>query len=102
MPDKPTVTDTPDASQYVAQFGDEPAGLAQYIRTEKMIAFVHTEVDPRHEGRGVGSALVRTSLDDARAAGLSVLPVCPFYAGWISRHPEYHDILYTSTSSVTD
>jgi predicted GNAT family acetyltransferase len=82
--------------------GTQVAGFAQYIRTPELIAFVHTEVGPAHEGQGVGSALVRASLDDARAQGWKVLPVCPFYAGWIDRHPEYHDLRYTSRSSVVD
>ncbi|MET8574081.1 GNAT family N-acetyltransferase [Streptomyces sp. NPDC005012] len=85
-----------------ADGGTRVAGLARYIRTPDMIAFTHTEVDPAYEGQGIGSALVRASLDDARAQGKKVLPVCPFYAGWIDRHPEYHDLRYTSRSSVVD
>lgn len=80
----------------------EVAGFAQYIRTPELIAFVHTEVRPEHEGRGIGSALVRTSLDEARTAGLRVLATCPFYASWIARHPEYADLLYQARSRVSD
>lgn len=99
---KPEITDNEDANRYEARFGAELAGIAQYIRTPELIAFVHTEVDPRFEGRGVGAALVRTSLDRARAEGLAVLPTCPFYAGWIARHPEYADLLYSAASKITD
>ena len=63
---------------------------------------MHTEVSPEYEGRGVGAALVRTALDEARAANLQVLPVCPFFAGWIARHPDYQDLLYQSRSKVND
>lgn len=63
---------------------------------------MHTEVEPRYEGRGVGSALARTALDEARAAGLRVLATCPFFAGWIERHPDYQDLLYQSRSKVSD
>ena len=58
------------------------------------IIFTHTEVGPRFEGRGVAAALVRHSLDDARRRGLTVIPLCPFYQGWIQRHPQHHDVLY--------
>lgn len=102
MQQAPEVTDAVDAKRYEARFGDELAGFAQYLRRPGLIAFVHTEVDPRHEGRGVGSALVRTSLDEARAAGLKVLPACPFYARWISDHPEYRDLVRVPRSRVTD
>lgn len=98
------VADVPEQNRYEARLDGaaDVAGFAQYIRTAELVAFVHTEVDPRHEGKGVGSALVRQSLDETRAAGLRVLATCPFYAAWIHRHPEYQDLLYQSRSSVAD
>ncbi|MCB1488015.1 MAG: N-acetyltransferase [Bauldia sp.] len=60
-----------------------------------IITFVHTGVAPELEGRGVGSALARAGLDHARAAGLKVVPKCPFVAAWLKRHHEYDDILLT-------
>ncbi len=89
------VTDNPGANQYEARVDGALAGVAQYIRSEGLIAFVHTEVQPQFEGRGVAGALARTSLDAARAAGTPVLAACPFYAGWIDRHPAYQDLLHT-------
>ena len=98
------VIDVPGARRYEARMdGDSAvAGFAEYIRTAELIAFVHTEVAPEHEGKGVGSELVRTSLDEARTAGLRVLATCPFYAGWIARHSEYADLLYQARSQVRD
>lgn len=57
------VIDVPGARRYEARMdGDSAvAGFAEYIRTTELIAFVHTEVAPEHEGKGVGSELVRTS-----------------------------------------
>ncbi|WP_432049832.1 GNAT family N-acetyltransferase [Verrucosispora sp. NA02020] len=98
------VKDVPEASRYEARVEGEStvAGFAQYIRTAELVAFVHTEVSRQCEGRGVGAALARAGLDEARAAGLLVLPTCPFIAGWIARHPEYQDLVYQSRSRVTD
>ncbi|MFI1359858.1 GNAT family N-acetyltransferase [Streptomyces sp. NPDC020898] len=98
------VIDVPEARRYEARLdgASAVAGFAEYIRTAELIAFVHTEVAPEHEGKGVGSELARTSLDEARAAGLRVLATCPFYAGWIHRHPEYADLLYQARSKVKD
>ena len=98
------VVDVPEARRYEARMDGKPevAGFSEYIRTGELIAFVHTEVSPAYEGRGIGSALVRTSLDEARAAGLRVLATCPFYAGWINRHPAYADLLYQNRSKVSD
>ncbi|MET8554420.1 GNAT family N-acetyltransferase [Streptomyces sp. NPDC004959] len=98
------VSDVPGAKRYEARVDGESevAGVAEYIRTAELVAFVHTEVGPEYEGRGVGSALARTALDEARASKLRVLATCPFFAGWISRHPEYQDLLYQSRSKVSD
>ncbi|WP_017581292.1 GNAT family N-acetyltransferase [Nocardiopsis valliformis] len=98
------VSDVPEANRYEARVdgASGAAGLVQYIRTDELVAFVHTEVSPEYEGRGVGSALVRTALDEARSAGLGVLPTCPYFAGWIARHPEYRDLVYRSRSTVAD
>ncbi|MFG2030597.1 GNAT family N-acetyltransferase [Streptomyces sp. NPDC048825] len=98
------VNDLPESRRYEARVDGElkVAGVAEYIRTAELVAFVHTEVAPEYEGKGVGSALARTALDDARASGLRVLATCPFIAGWIARHPGYQDLLYQSRSNVID
>jgi predicted GNAT family acetyltransferase len=44
------------------------------------------------EGRGIGSALIRGVLDNARADGLKVKTLCPFAKAYIDRHPEYSDL----------
>ena len=51
----------------------------------------HTEVATRFEGRGYGSALVRHMLEEARRQGRGVIPICPFAAAFIKRHPEYRE-----------
>ncbi|WFF00238.1 GNAT family N-acetyltransferase [Micromonospora sp. WMMD964] len=98
------VSEVPEAKRYEARVDAESkvAGVAQYIRTAELVAFVHTEVSPEYEGRGVGAALARTALDEARAANLLVLATCPFIAGWIARHPEYQDLVYQANSRVRD
>jgi predicted GNAT family acetyltransferase len=54
---------------------------------------MHTEVDDVFEGQGVGSALVREALEDARRKGFEVLPFCPFVNGYIEKHREYLDLV---------
>jgi uncharacterized protein len=70
------------------------AGFTQYGLGRGRIAFVHTEVYEAYEGLGLGSQLARAALDDARARGLMVMPLCPFIAGYIERHlDEYRDLV---------
>ncbi len=87
------VTDAPEASRYEARVGDLVLGFAEYRLTRDVITFLHTEVLPVAEGRGVGGRLARTALEDARARGLRVRPLCPFISAYIRRHPEYLDLV---------
>jgi uncharacterized protein len=48
-----------------------------------------TEIDPRFEGRGLGSQLIAEALDDARRRQLAVLPFCPFVRSFIASHADY-------------
>lgn len=67
--------------------------ISEYNRLANAVMFTHTEVPESLEGQGVGSALARGALDDVRAQGLQVIPLCPFIAAYISRHQEYVDIV---------
>jgi predicted GNAT family acetyltransferase len=87
------VRDAPDDDRYVAEVDGELAGFVTYRLRPELIAFIHTEVEARFEGQGVGSALASFALDDARRRGLAVLPFCPFVAGYIQRHTEYADLV---------
>lgn len=88
------VADAPEDKRYEIRVDGEVAGFAEYILTDGLITFTHTEIDPGHEGRGLGGALVRGALDDVRGRELDVLPLCPFVKGWIQRHPDYVDLVY--------
>jgi len=55
--------------------------------------FTHTEIDPEFEGKGLGSQLARGALDAVRAEGSRVVPLCPFMAGYIERHPDYQALV---------
>jgi predicted GNAT family acetyltransferase len=89
-----TVRDNPDRLRYEV-FDDDGAlaGFAQYVlRSDRMI-FVHTEIDDAFEGKGFGSKLAAGALDDVRRRGHLVVPLCPFIASYIERHPEYDDLV---------
>ena len=87
------VVDVPERSRFEVRVGDEVAGFTEYRRRPGLIAFVHTLTDPRFEGHGLGSELVRAALDDARSEGVSILPFCPFVRSYIADHTEYLDLV---------
>jgi predicted GNAT family acetyltransferase len=86
-----------DRSRYEILVDGELAGFAQYVMRGGRIVFVHTEIDDAYEGKGVGSELAKGALDDVRSRGLPVVPICPFIAGYIDRHPEYQDLVDATT-----
>lgn len=90
---EPSIADNPDANRYEITLEDRRAGFVTYRLAPGMITFLHAEIDPALEGRGLGSRLVRDALDDARRRELSVRPLCPFVADYIERHSEYADLV---------
>jgi predicted GNAT family acetyltransferase len=72
---------------------DGHTAKAWYRLSPGTITFTHTDVPKPLEGKGIGSRLARAGLDHARAAGLKVVPLCPFIAGWLKKHPDYADLV---------
>ncbi|WP_263730415.1 GNAT family N-acetyltransferase [Cellulomonas sp. SG140] len=87
------VRDAATEQRYEARQGATVVGVLLYELDGDVVTFTHTEVDPQAEGMGVGSALARRALDDARASGRRVVPACPFVKAWIGRHREYADLV---------
>jgi len=91
--DEPRVVHEPVRSRFEVFVGDTRAGFAAYRDEPGRRVFTHTEVDPAFEGRGLGSRLAAVALDETRAQGLNVVPLCPFIAVYIERHPQYAGLL---------
>ncbi len=60
---------------------------------ERLVIIDHTGVPDALRGTGAGAALVARAVADFRAAGLRVLPLCPFAAAQFRRHPDWADLL---------
>ena len=72
---------------------DGHVALAAYRLKPGVITFTHTEVPKELGGRGIGSQLAQGALDQVRARGLKVVPLCPFIKAYIEKHPEYADLV---------
>ncbi len=86
------VRDNPATSRFEMASGDAVA-FVEYMRAGDRIVLIHTEVPEALSGRGVGSKLVRGSMEAVRTEGLKVVPRCEFVAAYIERHAEYRDLL---------
>jgi predicted GNAT family acetyltransferase len=87
------VRDAPQRERYEIYRDGSVVGFVSYHRGPGRISLRHTEVDDAFEGQGLGSHLIAYALDDARANGRDVVPICPFVRAFIEKHPEYLDLV---------
>lgn len=87
------VRDEPDQHRFVVEVEGNVAGVANYRVHDGRYVFTSTRVEDEYEGQGVGSTLARSALDELRERGVAIVPLCPFIAAWIERHPEYADLI---------
>jgi uncharacterized protein len=87
------VRDNAKQSRFEVQLDDGDLAFADYTVADGVMVFPHTEVPRKHEGQGIGGALARFALDAARERQLKVRPHCSFFARYMARHPETHDLL---------
>ena len=88
-----TVRDNPEAGRYELVLDGGVAGELVYRQRPGARVFLHTEISDEFEGRGFGARLVESALDDVRAHGLKLVPVCPFVSDYLRRHPTYADLV---------
>ena len=93
QPAELAVRDNPVKHRFEIDLGDGTLAIAEYNLLDGKIMFTHTEVPPEHEGKGIGSALIRYALDKARERGLKVIPICTFFAAYMQKHAEVQDLL---------
>lgn len=60
---------------------------------ERIIIIDHTDVPELYKGQGIGQGLVERAVADARAAGKTIVPLCPFAAAMFRKHPDWADVL---------
>ena len=86
--------DMGNKGRYVMRGSDGAEAEVTFTRIgDSRIIIDHTGVPDIFRGQGVGVRLVAKAVEDARAAGKTILPLCPFAAAQFKRHPEWADVL---------
>lgn len=80
--------------RYVLRGPDGAEAEMTFTRVgEHQLIIDHTGVPDAFRGQGVGLRLVARAVEDARASGRKIIPLCPFAAAQFRRHPEWADVL---------
>jgi len=82
-----------DTGRYEVYVDGRRAGHAAYRDEDGRRVLVTTVVDPEFGGRGLAGRLAKRAFDDARGAGLRVVPQCSYMAKYAERHPEYAELV---------
>ncbi len=81
-----------DQRRYIIQVGEHTARI-EYIENPEKTFLTHTEVPRELEGQGIGSTIVKLVLAHLEEEGRPVVPLCPFVAGYIKKHPEWKRVV---------
>lgn len=84
--------DNKERKRYQYQL-EEGIALIEYIKTENKIYLTHTEVPKKYSGQGIASALAEDVLREVEKTGLKLVPLCPYIATYLKRHPEWKRLL---------
>ena len=92
--DAPGVIHQPEARRFELPDPDSGAvAFISYTRDEETV-YIDSTVVPEHlRGRGLAGRLTRAALDEARNQGWTVVPRCSYVAAFITRNPEYANLV---------
>ena len=87
-----SLIDNEKSQQFEFRIGERVAKI-DYIIAKERIYLTHTEVPRELEGRGIASQLVLKTLREIESRNLTLVPMCPFVATYIKRHPEWKSLV---------
>ena len=73
--------------------GETPAVMTYSRASPGLIIVDHTEVPESMRGKGAGQALALHAIEQARAGGWKIIPLCPFLRAQAQRHPDWADVI---------
>lgn len=88
-----TLEDSGSKGRYVVRQDGAEAEMTFTRVGKSQLIIDHTGVPDAFRGQGIGARLVARAVEDAREAGLKIIPLCPFAAAQFRRHPEWADVL---------
>lgn len=88
-----SLEDGPTGGPYVAVANEHEAEMTFSRAGTSRIITDHTGVPKALAGLGVGVALVKRVVEDARRDGIRIIPLCAFAKAQIERRKKWQDVL---------
>ncbi|MBB4685844.1 GNAT family N-acetyltransferase [Amycolatopsis jiangsuensis] len=89
MSEETRVVRNDERNRYELYAGGELAGFAEFTPRGRETTFTHTEIGDEFGGRGLAKVLASEALDDVVARGGTIVPICPFIAGFLRKNEGY-------------
>ena len=90
-----TLEETGNKGRYAYRADDtgEEAEITFSRVSPTRIIVDHTGVPDSMRGQGVGKALAQHVVEDARAKGTAIIPLCPFFKSLAQRNDDWLDVV---------
>lgn len=98
------VSHNPGRNRFEMLDGGNLIGQAAYVDRDddRQRVFYHTVIEEAYGGQGLAGSLAAQALDETVAAGLAIVPVCPFIKKYLGKHPEYSAHVQRPTPAILE
>ncbi len=93
------IRDNAELHRYELPVADDVAVVTYNLSGENLM-ITETLVPEALEGQGIASRLAKHVIADARARGLVILPVCPFFSAYFQKHPEHAEVVHPTYRGI--
>lgn len=93
---RPDILHDPEHKRFELPCANGDRAVLEYTVGKNHVVFHHTHVPESMRGAGIAAMLTRAALEEARKLGWKIVPACSYTAAFISRHPEFGDLLHQS------
>lgn len=98
-----SIRNNPGRSRFEVLDGDADIGQAAYVDDDDSNRiFYHTVIDDEYGGQGLAGRLAARALDETVAAGLVIVPVCPYIRSYLTKHGQYAANIKTPTPALLE
>lgn len=87
------VTENLQQNRFELPIADGAIAAAYYRVDEGRVVLIHTEVPAEFSGQGIATQLAEGTFELLRKSGRKAILRCPFMSRFLSKHPEYADVV---------